>query len=127
MKNPIKLIKPKHSKIFKVIKSIQPDLFSLDDAPVPPFLGTKNPRQLRALGELVKRVYVSREALDKIAGCSNAPELVAELRRLGLQLLCDRVQVLDRDGRTCLAGWYYLTAIDRILIQDWSKRSGVKV
>jgi hypothetical protein len=124
MKKPIK---PKQqSKIFKAIKFIQPDLFSLDDTPVPPFLGTKNPRHLRALGELVKRVSVSREALDKIAGCSNAPDLVSELRRLGLQLPCDKVQVLDRDGRICLAGWYYLTALDRMLIENWLVAAGAK-
>jgi hypothetical protein len=120
-------MKNKNSKIFKAIKSIQPDLFSLDDTPVPPFLGTKNPRHLRALGELVKRVSVSREALDKIAGCSNSPELVAELRRLGLEVRCDKVQLLDRDGRTCLAGWYYLTPIDRVLIEQWLNHSGAKV
>ncbi len=40
------------------------------------FLGTTNKRHLRVLAVLlVRRLF--REELDKIAGCSNGPELVA--------------------------------------------------
>lgn len=52
------------------------------------FLGTTNKRHLRVLAVLlVRRLF--REELDKIAGCSNGPELVAELRRRGLEIPCD--------------------------------------
>ncbi len=39
------------------------------------FVGTDNPRQLRAITVLMRRP-VPREDLDGIAGCSNAPDLV---------------------------------------------------
>jgi hypothetical protein len=46
------------------------------------FLGTHNPRHLRVLAVLlVRRLF--REELDKIAGCSNGPELVAECAAVG--------------------------------------------
>ena len=62
------------------------------------FSGTDNPRHLRGLHALRTRSQ-RREHLDLIAGCSNSPELVAELRRRGLDLPCQLVQDIDRDGR----------------------------
>ncbi len=44
------------------------------------FTGTDNPRHLRAIAALLRRP-MPRESLDREAGASNAPELVAELRR----------------------------------------------
>ena len=41
------------------------------------FTGTDNPRHLRAIAAVLRRP-MPREALDKEAGCSNAPELVAD-------------------------------------------------
>ena len=86
------------------------------------FLGTENARHLRALAVLLKRP-VSRENLDSIAGCSNGPELIAELRRRGLEgeLLCERIDFTDRDGRPCRPGTYYLTAKGRRLVLNWLK------
>lgn len=88
----------------------------------PKFLGTENARHLRALAVLLKRP-VSRENLDSIAGCSNGPELVAELRRRGLEgeLLCERIAFIDRDGRPCRPGVYSLTAKGRRLVLNWLK------
>lgn len=88
----------------------------------PKFLGTENARHLRALAVLLKRP-VSRENLDSIAGCSNGPELIAELRRRGLEgeLLCERIDFTDRDGRPCRPGTYYLTAKGRRLVLNWLK------
>lgn len=84
------------------------DLFP-DTVPDPEsFAGTENPRQLRAI-EALERGPVLREELDAIAGCSNAPELVADLRRLGLDIACERVERIDRDGRPCKPGRYFLT------------------
>lgn len=86
------------------------------------FTGTDNPRQLRALAVLLRRP-VSREQLDHIAGCSNGPELVAELRRRGLDVPCERIRFIDRDGYTCRPGVYSLTIADRRMIYAWmSKR-----
>lgn len=85
------------------------------------FTGTDNPRHLRALAALMRRP-VPREQLDRIAGCSNGPELVAELRRRGLgydALLCERVKVTDRDGNVCRHGVYALTDKGRKMVCAW--------
>jgi hypothetical protein len=82
------------------------------------FIGTDNPRHLRAFAAVVRRP-MPRESLDREAGCSNGPELVAELRRRGLDLPCERISFIDRDGRTCRPGVYTLTARDRRLIHAW--------
>lgn len=79
---------------------------------------TDNPRHLRAIRLLMIRP-VKREELDKVAGCSNGPELVAELRRRGLEIPCTRVLCLDRDGRECRPGIYHLTDKDRRIIAKW--------
>ena len=108
-------------------KPFQPDLFSLDQTPIAPFLGTDNPRQLRALYELMNHDFVSRVALGHRAGCINTPDLVDQLRKRNLQIPCVKVPVKDRDGRTCRVGEYYLTPLDRMLIEQWAKRTGAKV
>lgn len=106
--------------------SFQPDLFNLDDAPVPPFLGTTNPRWLRALSALM-RGPVDREDLDRIVGCRNSPDLVHRIQKLGLAIPCHRTQVRDVDGYLCRVGSYYLTPLDRMLVEQWIQRSGIKV
>lgn len=75
------------------------------------FIGTENPRCLRAIHSLLLRP-LSREQLDRTAGASNGPELVAELRRRGLALPCTRTPVIDRDGRIVRRGIYSLTEGD---------------
>ena len=87
------------------------------------FTGTDNPRQLRALTVLLRRP-LSREALDHIAGCSNGPELVAELRRRGLDVPCERIRFIDRDGFTCRPGVYSLTTADRRKVHAWLAKRG---
>ncbi len=47
-----------------------------------------------------------REDVDDIAGCSNSPELIAELRRRGLDVPCERIKFIDRDGCVCRPGVY---------------------
>lgn len=49
-----------------------------------------------------------RETLDRIAGASNGPNIIMELRRMGLEIECERIKCLDRDGRTCRPGRYTL-------------------
>ena len=87
--------------------------------PEPPrFLGTLNPRYLRVIDALMERPRM-REELDRIAGCSNGPELVAELRRLGLDVQCLKMTRTDRDGKPCRPGRYILTETGRRQIDAW--------
>jgi hypothetical protein len=92
-------------------------------APAKGFVGTSNPRQLRAITVLLRRP-VSRKDIDGIVGCSNAPELIAELRRQGLDLPCERIEFIDRDNKVCRPGVYSLTATDRRRINAWLATRG---
>ena len=85
------------------------------------FHGTDNPRQLRAIHALLRRP-MPREQLDREAGASNGPALVSDLRGMGLDLPCDRVLCLDRDGRAVRRGIYNLTQRDRTRIARWLAR-----
>ena len=73
---------------------------------------TNNPRHLRVLVFVVRR-SMTREHVDTEAGASNGPELIAELRRRGLELPCDRIPVYDRDGKEVKRGVYHATTSDR--------------
>lgn len=84
---------------------------------------TANPRHQRALALLLNRP-AKREELDRIAGCSNSPELIAELRRRGLDVPCERVPALDRDGLPCRPGVYHLTDTDRAKLRHWLATRG---
>jgi len=100
----------------------QPGLFELiDTATQAHFTGTSNPRHLRILARLMRAAGgdVRRETVDRVAGVSNGPELVAELRRRGLHLPCDRIDAIDRDGRPCKPGVYWLTSEDFRKLNDW--------
>lgn len=90
--------------------------------PAKQFTGTNNPRHLRVLQALLTRP-VPRESVDKVAGCSNGPDLIATLRRRGLEIPCERIKSSDCDGKRCCIGVYYLKVMDRRLISQWlSKR-----
>ena len=82
------------------------------------FSGTSNPRKLRALAALLRRP-MPRESLDHEAGASNSPELIAGLRRQGLNIPCERISFRDRDGRLCRPGIYSLTISDRRKVNQW--------
>ena len=69
------------------------------------FFGTDNPRYLRVIHALKIRPR-KREEIDRIAGASNGPELIAELRRCGLRVPCQRTPGIDRDGRPVKFGVY---------------------
>jgi hypothetical protein len=84
------------------------------------FTGTDNPRHLRALHAL-KVSPRPRESIDSISGCSNGPDLVAELRRRGLDLPCDKTPCIDRDGNEVKRGIYYLSAADKRMLAAWRK------
>lgn len=84
----------------------------------PKFTGTDNPRHLRAIHALMVSPQ-PRESIDSRAGCSNGPELVAELRRRGLDVPCEKTPCIDRDGFEVKRGIYYLTARDRRRVRAW--------
>jgi hypothetical protein len=73
---------------------------------------TDNLRELRALHAALRR-SLPREHGDREAGCSNFPDLVAALRRRGLDFPCERIPDHDRDGKPITRGVYHLTASDR--------------
>ncbi len=89
------------------------------------FLGTDNPRHLRVIQAVTVRP-LPREELDRIAGCSNGPALVADLRDLGLELPCTRTKKLDRDLFTCWPGVYHLTARDRRKLTAWKRKRAAR-
>lgn len=85
------------------------------------FVGTDNPRHLRVIPALMARPR-RREDVDDIAGCSNGPDLIAALRSMGLEVPCERIRFIDRDGYVCRPGVYSFTAKDRRLIWAWQAR-----
>jgi hypothetical protein len=95
-----------------------PNQQAFESAPSKRHFSTDNPRHLRAIHALDTRP-MPREHLDSAAGCSNSPELVAELRRRGLEIPCQRVADLDRDGLPIRRGVYYFTEGDRRTIRRW--------
>ncbi len=88
------------------------------------FKGTSNPRELRTIYTLMMSPR-KREEVDRIAGCSNAPELIAGLRRRGLNVPCRRVPAIDRDGLPIRYGVYYFTDDDRRKINTWMRKESL--
>lgn len=83
-------------------------------------------RTLRALAALLHRP-MPRESIDSLAGCSNGPELVAELCRRGLEVPCERVSFIEHDGQKCYPGVCSLTTAASCTsgCQSASKKGGV--
>ena len=75
------------------------------------------PRQSRVLGALLNtQGWIPREAIDRIAGASNGPQIILELRRKvtgadGIEMTY--IESRDRDGRACKPGQYRLTGQGR--------------
>lgn len=89
------------------------------------FKGTDNPRHLRAIHALMQRARF-RNDLQMITGASNTPALVSELRNRGLEMPCEMVPVLDRDGVVTRPGIYSLNATDRRKINSWLHKRGAQ-
>lgn len=92
----------------------------IESKPFCKFTGTDNPRHLRVIHSSWVRPR-KREEIDRIAGTSNGPELIAELRRRGLDFPCDRVPAIDLDGCPIRYGVYHLTDDDRRKITAWER------
>ena len=56
-----------------------------------------------------------RESLGRIAGASNSQDIVFRLRNRGLEIPCERIKKLDKDGKVCRPGSYSFTPEDRVL------------
>lgn len=84
------------------------------------FAGTDNPRDLRVISALLTRPR-KREDVDRAAGCSNGPDLIMRLRRLGLEIKCDKVPAIDRDGFPIRFGVYHFTNDDRRKLTAWQR------
>jgi len=76
------------------------------------------PRHMRAINALRNRP-VMREELDRLAGCSNSPELVRQLRCMGLDIDCQKVPVIDRDGKICKSGRYEFAPEAMVTLRTW--------
>lgn len=68
------------------------------------------PRQLRLIRALlIGPLY--REQADRVAGASNSPHHIGELRRIhGLKIATERAEHIDRDGFKTRPGIYILQA-----------------
>lgn len=84
------------------------------------FAGTENPRHLRAITALLQRARFKND-LQAITGASNTPELVAELRRRGLETPCEKVPMIDRDGLIVHPGIYSFSERDRRKLHAWMR------
>ncbi|MGT2458791.1 hypothetical protein ACU4GI_38965 [Cupriavidus basilensis] len=85
------------------------------------FAGTKNPAHLRVIRALLKRPLL-RKDVDRLAGCSNGPALIAALRALGLGkegLRCAVWSEQNRDARPVRRGAYYLSDAAFHAINAW--------
>lgn len=71
------------------------------------------PRRRRLLLALLSGQR-TREAIDRIAGASNGPDEILNLRhQFGLSIPCRRKGSKDRDGHPVQVGIYRLTDTDR--------------
>ncbi|KVU30536.1 hypothetical protein WK65_04360 [Burkholderia ubonensis] len=87
------------------------------------FTGTANPRHLRVLHALMRRP-MPREEVDRVAGCSNGPDLIFDLRDKGLEIPCVKVACVDRDGLAVERGIYSPSEADRRKIARWLAKRG---
>lgn len=89
------------------------------------FIGTTNPKRIRALLALTYRDWVSREDLDRLIGASNSPDAIMRLRRkYGLDIIMREVQAINRDGRHIWYGEYQLAYGDKVMVRAWLEASG---
>lgn len=80
------------------------------------------PRQIRVVRALLRGPQM-RETLDAIAGASNGPGVVMQLRIKGISIDCERIDSTDRDGRPCRPGRYSLTRSGRMVAKLILKKS----
>ena len=69
------------------------------------------PRHERVIRALLTGDWIIREELDRVAGSSNGPDVIYQLRcRFGYDAIeSERIDSIDRDGKPCQIGRYRLT------------------
>lgn len=77
------------------------------------------PRQFRVCQALMERLKLWREEVDCIAGASNGPEIMRQLKAKGLEWKCERVPKIDRDGKPCEPGLYSIDDAGRATLMRW--------
>jgi hypothetical protein len=84
------------------------------------------PRQSRLLVALLQaNDWITRENVDRIAGASNGPQIVLEVRRKvtgydGIEM--QKADATDRDGKACKPGRYRLSTQGRQRAAEWLAR-----
>lgn len=74
------------------------------------------PRERRLFERLLNGPAL-REALDRVSGSSNVPDVIFRIRRkYDLEIPCERLYATDRDGMPCRPGLYSLTDDDKITV-----------
>lgn len=78
------------------------------------------PRMRRLLLALMNHHEgITREEADKIAPASNGPHYIGLLRdRLALEIPCDRISFVTKDGQPSWYGLYRLTPDDRRKLRE---------
>ncbi len=83
---------------------------------------TMTPRQARVIHALSNTAgWLWREQIDRIAGASNGPEVIRQLRckLTGYEgIAMEQVDVTDRDGRHAKPGRYRLTEAGRLRLAE---------
>lgn len=82
------------------------------------FTGIETPRQLRVILALLNGPK-TREQVDRIAGASNGPEVVRQIRVNGLGIVCHMELHIDRDGKPGKHGVYHLPRSERVKFLQW--------
>lgn len=83
-----------------------------------------NPRLIR-LAAILAAGPITRDQADIIAPASNGPHYVRELRRkLGIELECDRVPFVTKDGAPSWYGRYTPTRKERAQLQAFVIEQG---
>ena len=88
------------------------------DKPAKPLKFT--PRELRVIDTMQRKEWTPREEIDRVAGASNGPAVIAGIRaKLGADAVeMRRVDATDRDGNPCKPGQYRLTEQGRARLAE---------
>lgn len=76
-----------------------------------------NMREYRLIEALYRHGEVSRHDLDELVGAENSPDVVFRMKSTGWELPCKRRKMIDRDGKTCMPGFYSLSEADRQAVE----------
>lgn len=90
-------------------------------APLELFTVGANARMIRLVWALLHGP-LWREVADRVGKCSNSPDEIAKIRRLGPgaeHLVCTRYTVIDSDGKPCRPGRYSLTPTGHAMLAEW--------